>query len=140
MDKNPTPMIDRLDELKDYMYYFQFTVNPYGKEIEENVPSKNNIIIPSFRELSRIIGPERIIWRYDPIILSRKYSIDYHITYFNEIAKRLSGYTNKCIISFLDIYRNTKLNMKNLELLPISENEIFALSQRLVDIAHKIIL
>ena len=33
--KNPTPMIDRLDELKDYMYYFQFTVNPYGKEIEE---------------------------------------------------------------------------------------------------------
>lgn len=100
MDKNPTPMIDRLDELKDYMYYFQFTVNPYGKEIEENVPSKNNIIIPSFRELSRIIGPERIIWRYDPIILSRKYSIDYHITYFNEIAKRLSGYTNKCIISF----------------------------------------
>ena len=66
--KNPTPMIDRLDELKDYMYYFQFTVNPYGKEIEENVPSKNNIIIPSFRELSRIIGPERIIWRYDPII------------------------------------------------------------------------
>ena len=135
--KNPTPMIDRLDELKDYMYYFQFTVNPYGKEIEENVPSKNNIIIPSFRELSRIIGPERIIWRYDPIILSRKYSIDYHITYFNEIAKRLSGYTNKCIISFLDIYRNTKLNMKNLELLPISENEIFALSQRLVDIAHK---
>lgn len=40
-------MIDRLDELKDYMYYFQFTVNPYGKEIEENVPSKNNIIIPS---------------------------------------------------------------------------------------------
>jgi len=107
------------------------------KDIEPNVPSKNDVIIPAFRDLSRQIGPERVIWRYDPILLTSKYTIDYHVTYFNEIAKRLSGYTEKCIISFVDLYRNTKSNTKDLGLLPLGEQEMFELAQRLVDIAHK---
>ena len=101
--KNPRPMMDRLDLLRDYMYYFQFTINSYGQDIEANIPSKNDIIIPTFRELSDMIGCERVIWRYDPILLTKKYSIDYHIRYFEEIAKRLSGYTEKCIISLVDL-------------------------------------
>ena len=96
--------MDRLDLLRDYMYYFQFTINSYGQDIEANIPSKNDIIIPTFRNLSDMIGSERVIWRYDPILLTEKYSIDYHIRYFEEIAKRLSGYTEKCIISFVDLY------------------------------------
>ena len=67
-------MIDRLDLLEDYMYYFQFTINSYGQDIEANIPSKNDVIIPTFRDLSDMIGPERIIWRYDPILLTEKYS------------------------------------------------------------------
>ena len=135
--KNPIPMLSKLDALKDYMYYFQFTLNAYGKDIEANVPNKNDIIIPAFKDLAGKIGAERVIWRYDPILLSTKYSIDYHVKYFEEIAKRLSGYTHKCIISFLDLYRNTKSNMKGLELLPLGDNEMHELAMRLVDIAHK---
>lgn len=135
--KNPIPMLPRLDELNDYMYYFQFTLNAYGKDIEANVPNKNDVIIPAFRELSKKIGAERVIWRYDPILLTSKYTIDYHVKYFEEIAKRLSGYTHKCVISFLDLYRNTKANMKGLDLLPLEENEMYELAMRLVDIAHK---
>ena len=135
--KNPIPMLSKLDELKEYMYYFQFTLNSYGKDIEAHVPNKNDIIVPAFRELSRKIGAERVIWRYDPILLTTKYTIDYHVKYFEEIAKRLTGFTHKCVISFLDLYRNTKTNMKELELLPLEENEMHELAMRLVDIAHK---
>ena len=58
--KNPTPMLNRLNELQDYTYYFQFTLTPYGRDIEKNVPSKNDIIIPTFQKLSSQIGKERV--------------------------------------------------------------------------------
>lgn len=68
--KNPTPMLGRLDELKDYIYYFQFTLTAYGPDVERNLPSKNRIIIPTFQELSKEIGKEKVVWRYDPIFLT----------------------------------------------------------------------
>ena len=54
--KNPIPMLDRLSELDKYNYYFQFTLNAYGKDVEPNIPSKNDVIIPAFQQLSKIIG------------------------------------------------------------------------------------
>lgn len=130
-------MMDRLDLLRDYMYYFQFTINSYGQDIEANIPSKNDIIIPTFRNLSDMIGSERVIWRYDPILLTEKYSIDYHIRYFEEIAKRLSGYTEKCIISFVDLYRNTKNNTKDLGLLPLGTTAMYEIAHKMSEIALK---
>lgn len=135
--KNPIPMITRLDELQDYIYYFQFTVNSYGTDIETNVPNKNDIIIPAFKQLSKKIGQDRVIWRYDPILLNSKYTIDYHVYYFNEIAKRLSGYTNKCVISFVDLYRNTSTNLKEMELVPMNSSSMLELAKRMVEIAEK---
>ena len=135
--KNPRPMMNRLDLLQNYMYYFQFTINSYGQDIEASIPSKNDIIIPTFKELSDMIGSERVIWRYDPILLTEKYSIDYHIRYFEEIAKRLSGYTEKCIISFVDLYRNTKNNTKDLGLLPLETAAMYEIAHRMSEIALK---
>lgn len=135
--KNPIPMMPYLNKLTDYAYYFQFTLNSYGKDVEVNIPNKNDIIIPSFRELSNNIGADRIIWRYDPILLSKKYTIDYHVNYFSELAKRLSGYTNKCVISFLDLYRNAQSHLKDLNILPIGDREMYELAERLVEIANK---
>ena len=100
--KNPKPMLKRLDELKDYMYYFQFTINPYNEYLENRVPKKQQII-DTFHKLSSAIGPQRTIWRYDPILLTNDIDINYHVTYFEEIAKRLYGYTNTCVISFVDL-------------------------------------
>ncbi len=135
--KNPLPMMDKLHLFDRYTYYFQFTVNSYAQDIEPHVPNKNDIIIPAFRELSKILGAGRVIWRYDPIILTEKYTIDYHVTYFEEIAKRLSGYTKKCVISFVDMYRNTQGNMKAFGLLPMGTKEMLELAQRLATIAEK---
>jgi hypothetical protein len=104
--KNPKPMMDKLDELKDYFYYFQFTLTGYGKDVEPNLPHKREKMIPIFQELSRKLGKEKVIWRYDPIMITDQYTVEYHMQAFREIAESLNGYTDKVIISFLDCYAN----------------------------------
>ena len=114
--KNPGPMLNRIKELEKYNYYFQFTVNPYGKDVEPCVPSKKEVIIPIFKKLSERIGKERIVWRYDPILFNDYYTFDYHCKYFKTLATMLAGYTEKCTISFLDFYKNTERNIKPLNI------------------------
>ena len=122
--KNPIPMLDKLPFFDRFAYYFQFTVTPYGKDLEPNVPNKKDHIIPAFQSLSRSIGRERVIWRYDPIAFTQKYSPDLHIRCFEEIAKRFSGYTEKCVISFVDMYRNTASGMKPHVIYSLSSAEL----------------
>jgi len=69
--------------------------------------------------------------------LTPQYTIDYHVNYFNEIAKRLSGFTQKCIISFVDLYHNTKTSANAFSITQPSNNEMLELAKRLVDIANK---
>lgn len=113
--KNPKNMIPRLDELKEYPYYFQFTLTPYGKDIEPGLPAKREELIDTFITLSDKIGKERVIWRYDPILINNNYTLEYHIATFYEMAEALSGYTEKVVISFIDSYAKIKKNMKELK-------------------------
>jgi len=134
--KNPLPMLDRLNELQNYMYYFQFTLTSYGKDVEQNIPGKGKIIVPAFQQLSDIIGPDRVIWRYDPIFLSETYTIDYHIRNFERLAKRLAPYTRKCTISFLDIYEKTKRNIAPVVPAAFSVEQQNQLAKHIAEIAH----
>lgn len=134
--KNPRPMLSRLDELKDYMYYFQFTINPYDKGLELGVPRKEGII-NTFKELSEKIGPKRVIWRYDPILLTDSMGIDYHVRYFEEIAKRLKGYTETCVISFVDLYKKTQRNLQNTSAREPSMKEMLEMATKLFLIANE---
>lgn len=134
--KNPIPMMDKLDYFKDYKYYFQFTLNAYGKDVENGVPSKNDFIVPAFQKLSDMIGPDHVIWRYDPIFLNETYTMEYHIRYFEELAKRLAPYTKKCTISFLDFYRNTQKNIKGLNIQQFTPDLQEQLGKVLGEIAH----
>ena len=135
--KNPAPMLDRLGELEKYTYYFQFTVNPYSTDVEPNVPSKNDTIIPTFQKLSSIIGKERIVWRYDPILLNEKYTVDYHIKYFSMLADKLAYYTEKCTVSFLDMYKNTQRNIQPLGIIVPSQNQQIEMLIKLNEIAKQ---
>ncbi|HOG01300.1 MAG TPA: DUF1848 domain-containing protein [Clostridia bacterium] len=135
--KNPAPMLPRLSELRPYTYYFQFTLTPYGKDIEENIPSKENAVIPAFRELSREIGRERVVWRYDPILLTERYTIDFHLEAFASLAKALEGYTGRCVISFLDPYRSIRGVMRELGMRAPEEDEMRRLAKRLAETAAK---
>lgn len=135
--KNPTSMLPRLGELNKYTYYFQFTINPYGEEIEQALSSKRTVIIPSFIELSNKIGADRVIWRYDPILLNKKYTIEKHIVYFEMLARLLKGYTKKCVISFVDMYRNTANNVKELKLETIKNEDMLILAEGFSKIAKQ---
>ena len=112
--KNPAPMLERLEELKDYNYYFQFTLTGYGRDVETNLPDKREVLLPTFQKLAEVIGPERVVWRYDPILFSERYTPEYHLKAFSKIAEALNGYTKRCVVSFLDMYPKIKKNMDSL--------------------------
>ena len=135
--KNPANMLDKLDQLKGYQYYFQFTVTPYGKDIERNIPDKNEVVIPVFKKLSDIIGAERVIWRYDPIFFSNKYTHEYHLRAFRRIAEALNGRTKKCVISFVDIYRKNKKNMEQSGAVVPADNDLIRFCKQLKEIADE---
>lgn len=135
--KNPANMLARLDELKDYTYYFQFTITGYGRDVEPNVPDKRRGIINCFVELSKRIGKEKVIWRYDPIFISERYTIEYHLKAFEEIASRLSGYTERVVISFVDLYSKTQRNTAGLHLETMSNKIMYRLAEQLVVIANQ---
>ena len=135
--KNPTPMLERIHELDNYTYYFQFTLNSYGKDIEKNVPSKNDVIIPTFKKLSSIIGKERIVWRYDPILINEHYTREYHKKYFQKLCDSLCNYTEKCTVSFVDLYKNTERNTKSLNIHTPSNEEVLELMSFFSKIAHE---
>ncbi len=105
--KNPYPMMRCLDELNklNYLYYFEFTLNSYGKEIEKNLPDKEKII-NTFKELSSRLGQEHVDWRFDPVIVNEKFTIEWHLEHFYNICRQLYKYTNRSIISFIDHYRH----------------------------------
>lgn len=134
--KNPRPMLARMDELKDYMYYFQFTINAYDKGIEVGVPRKEGII-QTFKKLSEKIGRKRMIWRYDPILLTERMDKEYHYQYFEGIAKRLEGYTDTCVISFVDLYKKTQQNLRGTDAREPSMTEMKEMAGRLFLIAQK---
>lgn len=134
--KNPRNIMSRLEEIGEYTYYFQFTLTGYGKDIEPNLPSKRDELIPTFIELSNMIGKEKVIWRYDPILISEKYTVDYHVKAFKEIAEKLSQYTEKVVISFVDLYTKTQRNTKDLELKKLYKDDMRTIAKELSTIAQ----
>lgn len=106
--KNPLPMIDKLDIL-NVPVLFHVTITPYGKDVEPNIPDKR-LIIEGVKKLSLKLGADNVVLRYDPIFLSDKYNVDYHIRAFDKLCKNLNGYVNKIIVSFMDEYKNVRSN------------------------------
>ncbi|MCL2061894.1 MAG: DUF1848 domain-containing protein [Firmicutes bacterium] len=95
--KNPQPMLARLDELGAIPYYFQFTLNAYGKEYESNLPPLADRIA-AFISLAKRC---RVIWRYDPIFYSKSINQQWHVEQFEALAKKLEGSTKICMINTL---------------------------------------
>lgn len=107
--RNLIPYLDEIDRM-GYKYYFSVTINPYGKEIESHVDVKKNII-EAFGELSERIGKKRVIWRYNPILYSDRIDEKYHLNWFDYLAGELENYTEKCVFSFLEVYKKLRANL-----------------------------
>lgn len=137
--KNPAPMLPHLDAFSDYTYYVQATLTGYGHDVEANLPDKHKVLLPAFKELSRRIGSERVIWRYDPILFNAKYTPEYHLRAVRSIAEELEGCTEKCVISFVDTYRKNKKSIEALgahDTLP-TEGEFRAFAAELASIVRE---
>ena len=125
--KNPIPIIDKLNKIKKPIL-FHVTVTPYKDDIEINVPDKKDIIL-SIKKLSNIIGKENLTIRYDPVFISDKYNLDYHIKAFEKLCTLLEGYTNKILISFLDEYKNVIKNKNILKYKKLTDDDYKTIGQ-----------
>ena len=133
--KNPIPIIPYLNLLKKTIIFY-ITITPYHKEIEPNVINKKEII-NAIKKITNVIDKEYIYIRYDPIFISKKYTIEYHIKSFNKLCNLLNNQINHIIISFLDEYKNTKMDYKYLQYKKINNNEIKILAKNFGNIAKK---
>ncbi len=112
--KNPALLMKHLDELDrlGLRYYFQFTLNPYSKTLEPNTPSVDERIA-TFIELASRIGAERVVWRYDPVILSSITPVSWHLEQAERIARQLKGATSRLVFSFYDFYGKGQGRLNN---------------------------
>ena len=131
--KNPAPLMPLLDTLNksNYIYYFEFTVNAYGNNIEKNLPAKEKIIT-AFKELSARLGPDSVDWRFDPIILNKQFPIEWHLENYYNICKQLYKHTAKSIISFVDPYLHISR-----EFTKPKEDDIYKLAENLSKISKE---
>lgn len=113
--KNAQPMMDSLDCIDEMgiPYYFQYTITPHGRDVEPYVPDISAACL-NFRELSGRLGKQRVIWRYDPVILNDRFTVAWHTRAFSKLCRQLGGYTETCIFSFADRYAKTDRNAKAL--------------------------
>ena len=134
--KNPGPMLGRLGELSAYDFYFQFTLTGYGADVEAGLPDKQRVLIPTFQRLAGELGPGQVVWRYDPILISRRYTPEYHLKAFAQIAGELAGFTDLVVISFLDMYQKIRKNMERLEVEPMGTEEMLWLAGNMAKTAR----
>jgi len=133
--RNSKKMINQLDILNDYVYYFQYTITGFGRNLEPNVPPLDESI-RNFKKLSDKIGPSGVIWRYDPIIITDKQNVDFHVDQFTNIADKLAGYTKRCVISFVDFYKKTVRNLENTNYKQFTQNDISEISMQISKIGN----
>ena len=123
--KNPRPMLPSLNYLEKFTSYWFVTITPYGADVEPCVPPIDTVI-EDFKKLSDLYGRHRVCWRYDPVFLNSKYDIEFHVEMFDYIAKKLSGYMDECIISFISLYDKTLRNFPGIKEVKVEEQKLLA--------------
>lgn len=118
--RNPKPLMPYLAEIEAHgiPFYFLYSILGYPCTIDPHCPPLHEAI-RTFRQLADCVGPSRVIWRYDPIVLSTITTPDYHANRFSEISQALEGYTKRAIISIVDQYRKSKSRMAALKMLGV---------------------
>ena len=131
--KNPEPMFAHMPLLRQYGQYWFVTLTPYGRDIEPNVPDKHRLL-DDFRQLSDLVGIHSIGWRYDPILLSERYTVEYHLRAFEKMSRALEGYTRTVVISFIDLYPKVRRNFPEAREVPGTQR--LALGKAVIDMAR----
>ncbi|MBQ3378795.1 MAG: DUF1848 domain-containing protein [Clostridia bacterium] len=124
--KNYGPILLDLHKITDrFNTLFHYTITAYGRDIEPGVPSIDDSI-ETLLQLERKVGKKRIIWRYDPVLLTKKYTYDVHMETFEYMARRLAPHVDRCVFSFVEMYKKLKTNMPELEAITPQDRERLA--------------
>ncbi|MCR4561902.1 MAG: DUF1848 domain-containing protein [Bacilli bacterium] len=132
--KNPRPMFEYLDEIKDFGQFWYVSITGFDKDLEPNVPPIDQVV-EDFKYLSKKVGSQAVAWRYTPIIINEKYSVEHHIKTFEKIAKELHGYTHLATFGFVDLY--DKLKRNHPEIKEVSEADQIKITKAFKEIADK---
>lgn len=134
--KNPAPLLEHIEELEAFGIPFGigFTLNAYGNDLEPGVPLLRERIA-TFRALAQRLGPEKLVWRYDPIVFSPDYDAAFHRGKFRDVADELADCTLRCVTSFLDFYARTRRNLAGTPVREPALEECRALATELAAIA-----
>lgn len=133
--KNYTPILPHIQELAArFAIYCHYTITAYDKDVEPGVPSVKDSV-DTLLMLSQLVGRKKVAWRYDPILLTEKYTIERHLDTFEELAARIAGHVDRCIFSFVEMYKKLAHNMP--EIILMSEEEKDQLAEGLGVIAQK---
>lgn len=126
--KNYAPILPRLHEITDkYRTYFYYTITAYGTDVEPGVPSVDESIA-TLIELSEKVGKRRVAWRYDPVLLTKKYTMEAHKQTFEYMAEKLAPHVDRCIFSFVEMYTKLQRNMPELIPLTVAQKQEIAQS------------
>jgi hypothetical protein len=114
--RNPRPLLAHLPELDDrgFRYYFLYTLMANPRQIDRASPPVDEAV-KTFRDLSERIGPERVIWRYDPIFLTSITDSAFHVKTYRHIAGKLKGFTTRSVVSVVHMYRKIQKRINALE-------------------------
>lgn len=141
--KNPNPLLKHLDELRklNIKCYIQYSLNDYEAEgLEKGVPPLS-FRIDTFKKLVDILGVGGVVWRFDPLVLTDKISIDDLLSKINRIGNELKGYTEKLVFSFADIaiYKKVKRNLLNnrVNYIEWTEDQMETFAKELVQLNEK---
>ena len=133
--KDYSPILGRLHEISDrFNCYYHYTITAYGTDIEPRVPSIRQSI-DTLKLLAAQVGREKIAWRYDPVLLTEKYTVQRHMDTFEYMARELTPYVDRCIFTFVEMYKKLETNMP--ELRPVSEEDKLRLAEGLGAIARQ---
>lgn len=120
--------------INQFPTYFYYTITAYDKDVEPGVPSIEKSV-DTLKQLSAIVGKNRLAWRYDPVLLTEKYTIPLHLEVFEKMAKELSPFVNRCIFSFVEMYKKLETNMP--ELIALTEEDKNILAKGMGEIAER---
>lgn len=131
--KNYRPILPRLREITDrFNSYCYYTITAYGRDVEPGVPPIDESM-QTLIELAGIVGPQRVAWRYDPVLLTKTYTVERHLETFDHMARTLAPHIDRCIFSFVEIYEKVKFNMP--ELVMLTEESMDELARGMGEIA-----
>jgi DNA repair photolyase len=143
--RNPAALLPHLSELdrRGYRYYFLFTLVDYPALLEPQAPPLEERL-QSFRRLADRLGAGRVVWRYDPIVLSSLTDERFHLVRFRRLAAELRGFTHRAVVSLLDEYPKVRRRLKALEpqglrllRLPEGDERLGGLMERLAEEARE---